>query len=54
MKKFCITLFCLSIILLTIVLGVNTPEAKEEYLRIHIRARSNSAEDQAVKYAVRD
>ena len=54
MKNFCISLICLSIIFLTIVLSGNTPETKEEYLRIHIRADSNSMEDQAVKYAVRD
>ena len=54
MKKFCISLVCLSIIVLTIVLGVQAPEAKDEYLRIHIRANSNSKADQQVKYCVRD
>lgn len=54
MKNFCISLICLSIIILTIVLGTGVPEAKEEYLRIHVRANSNSACDQQVKYAVRD
>ena len=54
MKKFCISLFCLSIIILTIILGSNTEKPKEEYLRIHIRANSDSAADQQVKYLVRD
>lgn len=59
MKKFCISLFLLSIILLTLILGwMGTSSAKNtetvEYLRLHIRADSNSEEDQAVKYKVRD
>jgi len=39
---------------LTIVLSGTTPETKDEYLRVHIRADSNLPEAQAVKYAVRD
>lgn len=54
MKKFCISLFCLSIIILTIILGANTEKPKEEYLRIHIRANSDSETDQQIKYLVRD
>lgn len=54
MKNFCISLICLSIIVLTIVLSGTTPETKDEYLRVHIRADSNLPEAQAVKYAVRD
>lgn len=54
MKKFCISLICLSIIVLTMVLGANANKPKEEYLRIHIRANSNEEQDQSVKYAVRD
>lgn len=52
MKKNCITFFCCCIILLVSILSgcVN----KEDYLRIHIRANSNSKQDQAVKYLVRD
>ncbi|MDR1906466.1 MAG: stage II sporulation protein R [Clostridiales bacterium] len=50
------------IIILSIVGGVNFfngraengAAQKTEYLRIHIRANSNSAEDQSVKYRVRD
>ncbi|MDR2091608.1 MAG: stage II sporulation protein R [Clostridiales bacterium] len=33
---------------------VKTGEPETEYLRIHIRANSNSAEDQSVKYSIRD
>ncbi len=54
MKKFCISLVCLSIILLTVICGNYSVGDNAEYLRIHIRANSNGAEDQAVKYAVRD
>ena len=54
MNKFCISLICLSIIVLTIVFGNTTPETKVEYLRIHIRANSNDEDDQRVKYLVRD
>ena len=54
MKKFCISLICLTIIFLTIVLGADEPKAKDEYLRLHVRADSNSACDQAVKYLVKD
>ncbi|MBP5242545.1 MAG: stage II sporulation protein R [Clostridia bacterium] len=62
MKKLCILFLSLFIIILSAV-GVtvskngnstqNPPDCAE-YLRIHIRANSNAAEDQAVKYAVRD
>jgi stage II sporulation protein R len=34
--------------------SIQTSEASADYLRIHIRANSNGAEDQAVKYLVRD
>lgn len=54
MKNFCISLFCLSIIILTFVLGFNTPKAVDGYLRLHVRANSNLPEDQSVKYLVKD
>ena len=54
MKNFCISLVCLSIIVLTVILGANRPVTHEEYLRIHVRANSNSVEDQGVKQAVKD
>ena len=59
MKKFCI-IFLLSIIISLTVLGFSGAVQSEkqatggEYLRIHIRADSNSAEAQSVKYTVRD
>ena len=34
--------------------GESVPEENAAYLRVHIRANSNSEEDQAVKYRVRD
>lgn len=55
MKKICITLEIIIIIFLTIVCGAGCATTNEsEYLRIHIRANSNSQEDQSVKYLVRD
>jgi stage II sporulation protein R len=56
MKKFCITFFGSIIILLTAFFAVTLPktESNAEYLRIHIRANSNSEIDQAVKYKVKD
>ncbi len=68
MKKFCI-IFLLSIIISLTTLGFSgvmgletengggryeTNLLTEEYLRIHIRADSNEAQAQAVKYYVRD
>ncbi len=54
MKKIGITLILLSIITLTVtaVLGFN--QNSVEYLRIHIRANSNDAIDQNVKYQVKN
>ncbi len=56
MKKLCISLFLLTIIVLTMILGytktVGTPET--EYLRLHIRADGNDEKDQNVKYKVKD
>lgn len=54
MKKFGITLILITIIIVTIAVGVNNSSVNNEYLRIHIRANSNSSIDQNVKYAVKD
>ena len=55
MKKFCITLELLFIILVTIACGTGSgATTKTEYLRIHIRANSNSECDQSIKYKIRD
>ncbi|MBQ8427894.1 MAG: stage II sporulation protein R [Clostridia bacterium] len=55
MKKICI-IFLTSIIIILSAVGICQPQqtAQTEYLRIHIRANSNSQEDQTVKYKVRD
>ena len=59
MKKICI-IFLLSIIISVTALGFSgvwkgkTANTGGEYLRIHIRADSNAADAQSVKYAVRD
>ena len=54
MKKFCISLFLIVIILLTVACGEEERYENTEYLRIHIRANSNEERDQNIKYAVRD
>lgn len=54
MKKFCILFLGLFIIILTAIGTAKEPEPQNDYLRIHIRANSNAAEDQSVKYLVRD
>ncbi|MBO5328548.1 MAG: stage II sporulation protein R [Clostridia bacterium] len=57
MKNFCITFLVLSIIILTSVFCLNysnNSNANLDYLRIHVRANSNSEIDQAVKYKVKD
>ena len=55
MKKACISFLIIGIIVLS---GIGLLSFKEqphkEYLRIHIRANSNLAEDQQVKYIVKD
>ncbi len=54
MKKICITLILLFIISLTIAVNVNNQNESTEYLRIHIRANSNSVVDQNVKYKIKE
>lgn len=55
MKKFCISFIIIGIIILSIT-GINVSNGKShtEYLRIHIRAHSNQAQEQTVKYQVKD
>lgn len=55
MKGACISFLIVAIIILSVTgfyFGEN--EIEKEYLRIHVRADSNSEEDQAVKYKVKD
>ena len=56
MKNLCITFLVLFIIIATVVCVTTVPaaEADTDYLRIHVRANSNSEIDQAVKYKVKD
>lgn len=56
MKKFCIVFAALLILLLTAATatGWNDGGAQTQYLRMHVRANSDSAADQAVKYEVKD
>ena len=54
MKKVCISLILIGIIILSVLVGVAKPQTQTGYLRIHIRAYSNSEEDQLVKYKVKD
>ncbi|MBR6736954.1 MAG: stage II sporulation protein R [Clostridia bacterium] len=53
MKKLGITLLIIAIITITAVAS-NQGTASEKYLRIHIRANSNSLTDQSVKYEIKD
>ncbi|MBE5744122.1 MAG: hypothetical protein E7358_05350 [Clostridiales bacterium] len=54
MKKIGITLLLLSIITLTVTAILSANQNSVEYLRIHIRANSNQALDQNVKYQVKN
>lgn len=54
MKKF---IWCLLAMLVVIVLAFSLPKSKVDeydYLRIHIRANSNSSVDQNIKYQIKD
>ncbi|MBQ9782418.1 MAG: stage II sporulation protein R [Clostridia bacterium] len=53
MKKVCISFLLIGIITLIAIVGVNNSFNQVEYLRIHIRANSNSEIDQNVKYEVK-
>ncbi len=52
LKKVCITFVGILIIILT--LACFPRGEKQEYLRIHIRANSNSEIDQSIKYQIKD
>ena len=53
--KYLVSFICVVAITLIIVFCGNvSSSSNEEYFRIHIRANSNSAEDQNVKYEVKD
>ncbi len=54
MKKTCISFLLIGIIFVIVMAGINTQSGSEEYLRIHIRANSNSNIDQDIKYIVKD
>lgn len=55
MKKYCILFALLIIIILTAaVCAEGIPSGTSSYLRMHVRANSNSAADQAVKYEVKE
>lgn len=53
MKKICISFVLILIIVLLVIVNAK-PDVKEEYLRIHVRANSNSQIDQNIKYKVKD
>ena len=58
MKNLCIAALAVIAVIATILCVNAIPashvQAENEYLRIHVRANSNSAEDQKVKYEVKD
>ena len=51
MKKVFIGIICLALVGIVAFFGAPA-QTNNEYLRIHIRANSNAAMDQAVKYQV--
>lgn len=53
MKKLCISLSLILIIVVSAVILQGSAE-KTEYLRIHIRANSNTEADQNIKYQIKD
>ena len=54
MKQFCIIILTCTILILSVI-GIGLPKKEStEYLRIHIRANSNSEVDQEVKYSVKE
>ncbi len=53
MKK-AVIVICIAVIAASIFMFKEESFKSEEYLRIHIRANSNSSEDQSVKYEIKD
>ena len=56
MKKFLCLILASIAVITTIIFTCNaaTPNAETDYLRIHVRANSNSDIDQSIKYKVKD
>ena len=54
MKKYCIVFGLLFIIILTAAFAAQEKTVQTEYLRMHVRANSDAATDQAVKYEVKE
>ena len=54
MKKIAVILLLAAAVVGIALAGMGQPSAQTEYLRVHIRANSNTETDQAVKYKVRD
>lgn len=54
MKLVAVIIICVIIIGAVIIAMKSTPNQQEQYLRIHIRANSNDASDQSVKYKVKE
>ena len=54
MKKFITLILCLISCFATAILSFGCENPNDDYLRIHIRANSDSADDQEIKLTVRD
>lgn len=57
MKKFILVFVAILVVIGTVIIAKNmgnTAEADTDYLRIHVRANSNSQTDQNIKYIVKD
>ena len=51
MKKICLAICCALVVVPSFML---VPKRQNDYLRIHIRANSNSRIDQSIKYEIKD
>lgn len=54
MKKFIAIILVLASIIAVIVVGLSDKKSNSDYLRIHIKANSNSEVDRDIKYLVKD
>lgn len=55
MKRITAIFFCIILIFGLVLVGKNMEsQVRTEYLRIHIRANSNSTQDQTIKYEIKD
>ncbi len=54
MKRLIAIFFLILIVVVAFLFGIDNKDYHKEYLRIHIRANSNSSIDQTIKYKIKD